>query len=344
MSKLHLIQEIQTAVKMSSEQVDNIKLAHYLDDLLSNYEIEAKDYFGKFEDNEKYIQMFLGSIKIENYSRHTLLNYNYELRRFSQFLNNAEKSILQATTADVRQYLSIHGHLMQSTIVTKLDILSSFYGWLVKEDELLKNPCAKIKRPKLPKKVRIGLTIIELELVRAACTKVEIKKGVQIITMDVRKRALIEIFYSTGCRLDELRKLNIDDIDWESSSVIVNGKGNKDRRVFLSEKAKYYLKQYLESRDDDCPALIASDRTPIRRLTNAGIQYQVKKIKEVSGIDKPLHPHIMRHTFAQLSLDNGMELADLQALMGHESADTTIRYAQVSDERKRSAFNKFHAQ
>lgn len=331
MSKLHLIQEIQTAVKMSSEQTDNMKLAHYLDDLLSNYKIEAKDDFGKLEDNEKYIQMFIGSLKIENYSKLTLSNYEYELRRFTRFLNESEKSMLQATTADIRQYLSINGHLMQSTIVSKLDIISSFYGWLVKEDELLKNPCVKIKRPKLPKKVRVGLTIIEMELVRAACKT-------------LRQRALIEVFYSTGCRLDELRKIDIKDIEWDSSSVIVNGKGNKDRRVFLSEKAKYYLKQYLDTRDDDCPALFASERAPIRRLTNTGIQYQVKKIKEASGIEKPLHPHIMRHTFAQLNLDNGMELADLQALMGHESANTTIRYAQVSDERKRSAFNKFHAQ
>src|SRR5690606_38119729 len=115
-----------------------------------------------------------------------------------------------------------------------LDIISSFYGWLVKEDELLKNPCAKIKRPKLPKKVRVGLTIIEMELVRAACKT-------------LRQRALIEVFYSTGCRLDELRKIDINDIEWDTSSVIVNGKGNKDRRVFLSEKAKYYLKQYLDT-------------------------------------------------------------------------------------------------
>src|SRR5690606_10652140 len=124
MSKLHLIQEIQTAVKMSSEQTDNMKLAHYLDDLLSNYKIEAKDDFGKLEDNEKYIQMFIGSIKIENYSKLTLTNYEYELRRFSRFLNESEKSVLQATTADIRQYLSVNGHLMQSTIVSKLDIIS----------------------------------------------------------------------------------------------------------------------------------------------------------------------------------------------------------------------------
>lgn len=328
MSKLHLIHEISTAIKMAGEEINEAKLHLYLDDLLSNYKIETKDESDLLDDNEDYIQMFLSSIKIENYSEHTLLNYNYELRRFARFL---EKSILKANTSDIRRYLAAHSHLMQSTVVTKLDILSSLYSWLVREEELLKNPCVKIKRPKLPKKVRTGLTIIELELVRGACKT-------------PRQRALIEVFYSTGCRLDELRKLDIDDIDWETSSAIVNGKGNKDRRVFLSEKAKHYLKIYLDSREDECPALIASERYPVRRLTNDGIAYQIRKIKEISGVEKPLHPHILRHSFAQLNLDNGMELADLQALMGHESADTTARYAQVSDERKRIAFHKFHAQ
>lgn len=328
MSKLHLLNEINTVVKMAAGTIDEIRLSHYLDDLLSNYEVKAKEDEAHLNDNEDYIHMFLSSIKIENYSEHTLKNYQYELRKFASFIN---KSVLKATTSDIRQYLSAHSHLMQSTIVTKLDILSSLYGWLVKEEELIKNPCAKIKRPKLPKKVREGLTIIELEQVRSACT-------------DIRQRALIELFYSTGCRLDELCKLDIDDIDWEHSSVIVHGKGNKERRVYLSEKAKYYLRSYLDSRNDDCPALIASERKPIRRLTHEGIQYQIKKIKNASGIQKPLHPHILRHSFAQLSLDNGMELADLQALMGHESANTTVRYAQVSEERKRVAFNRFHMQ
>lgn len=328
MSKLHLIHEIETAVKMASNEYDNIKLSQYLDDLLSNYKIQAKDQDMMLDDNEDYVHMFLSSLKIENYSTHTLSGYEYELRRFA---NHIGKSVLKATTADIRQYLAAHGHLKTATIVTKKDILSSFYGWLVKEEELLKNPCLKIKRPKTEKKVREGLTIIELEQVRAACE-------------NERQRALIEVFYSTGCRLDELRKLNIDDIDWNTSSVIVRGKGNKERRVYLSEKAKYYLNKYLDTRTDDCPALIASERKPIRRLTNEGIQYQVKKIKIASCINKPLHPHIMRHTFAQLNLDAGMELADLQALMGHEKADTTARYAQVSEERKRSAFNRFHAQ
>ncbi|MEG0259607.1 MAG: tyrosine-type recombinase/integrase [Lysinibacillus sp.] len=329
MSKLHLINEIETTVKMvAAAEYDTIKLALYLDDLLSNYKVVAKDNEMIENDNMDYVHMFLSSLQIENYSTHTLTNYRYELDRFKNHLN---KNLLRATTADIRAYLSAHSHLKSSTVVTKMDILSSFYGWLVKEEELLKNPCLKIKRPKTEKKVREGLTIIELEKVRTVCK-------------DTRQRALIEVFYSTGCRLDELRKLNKDDIDWFSSSVIVLGKGNKERRVYLSEKAKYYLEKYLEERTDDCPALIASVRKPIRRLSNEGIQYQVNKIREAAKIEKPLHPHIMRHTFAQLSLDNGMELADLQALMGHENADTTARYAQVSEERKQTAFKRFHAQ
>lgn len=328
MSKLHLLNEINTVVKMAANTVDETRLAHYLDDLLSNYDVIQKDTETHRDDNEDYIHMYLSSIKIENYSEHTLKNYRYELYRFVKFIN---KSLLKATTADVRQYLAAHAHLKSSTIVTKMDIISSMYAWLVKEEELLKNPCVKIKRPKLPKKVREGLTIIELEQVRAACK-------------NIRQRALIEVFYSTGCRLDELCKLNIGDIDWEHSSAIVHGKGNKERRVFLSEKAKYYLKKYLESREDECPALITSERKPIRRLTHEGIQYQIKKIRLASGISKSLHPHILRHTFAQLSLDAGMEIADLQSLMGHESAETTARYATVSEERKRNAFNRFHMQ
>ncbi|KYG89297.1 hypothetical protein A0U40_10890 [[Bacillus] sp. KCTC 13219] len=329
MSKLHLVYEIETAVKMAiNSEYDSIKLAHYLDDLLSNYRIEAKEIDTMQDDNEDYIHMYLSSLQVENYSKHTIKNYRYELQRFALQLN---KPLLKATTSDVRQYLATHQHLKISTIVTKIDILSAFYAWLVREEELIKNPCLKIKRPKLPKKVREGLTIIELEKVRAAC-------------VDTRQRALIELFYSTGCRLDELRKLDIRDIDWQHESVIVHGKGNKERRVYLSEKAQYYLKKYLDTRTDDCPALIASSRKPIRRLTNEGIQYQIRKIKEVAGLDKPLHPHIMRHTFAQLSLNAGMDIADLQALLGHEKADTTARYAQISEERKQIAFRKFHTQ
>lgn len=331
MSKLHLINEIQTAIKManSDENLDQVKLTHYLDDLLSNYAIEQRDDLDMIITSDNYLRMYLESLRVCNYSKHTIDNYGYQLAAFSQFVG--EKSLLKVKTSDVRSYLAANDQLMPSTLVNKLEIISSFYAWLVNEDELLKNPCEKVRRPKLPKKVRDGLGIIELEKLRNACE-------------DARQRALIEVFYSTGCRLDEIRKIDIRDIDWQASSLIVTGKGDKQRRVYLSEKAGYYLKLYLDSRDDDCPALIASERKPIRRLTREAIRNIVKKIAEQTDIDRSIFPHLLRHTFAQLSLDAGMEIADLQALMGHGDSSTTMRYAQVSEERKKNAFKRFHVQ
>lgn len=328
MSKLHLLNEIATVVKMTSNDFDEVKLSTYLDDLLSSYTIESKDDDRIADDNEDYLMMYLNAIKLENYSITTLINYQYELRRF---INFTQKNILKINTADVRQYLAAYGHLKSGTISTKLTIISAFYNWLVQEEILLKNPTRKIKPPKVPKRLREGLTIEELEMVRESC-------------VTLRQRALIEIFYSTGCRLSELRALNICDINWHDMSVVVFGKGSKERKVFLSFKALHHLKRYLNSREDDCEALIASERKPIRRLTNRGIQYQIDKIEHAAGISKPLTPHVMRHTFATLAMDAGIELADLQHLLGHSDPSTTLRYAPVSEERKRDAFKKYHVQ
>lgn len=326
MSKLHLLREITTAVKMASN--DEVKLAIYLDDLLTNYHIESKDERQYTEDNEDYLSMYINAIRLENYAITTITNYQYELKRF---MNYVEKPLLKVKTADVRQYLAAFSHLKSGTIATKLTIIGAFYAWLVREELILKSPTIKIKQPKVPKRLREGLTIEELELVRESCES-------------LRQRALIEVFYSTACRLSELMALNISDINWQDMSAVVYGKGSKERKVFFSFKALYHLKRYLKSRNDDCDALFVTTRCPIRRLTNRGIQYQINKIKLISQVKKPLTPHVMRHTFATLSMDSGIELTDLQHLLGHEDPATTLRYAPVSEERKRQAFKKYHMQ
>lgn len=328
LSKLHLLNEITTVVKMTSGEYDETKLALYLDDLLSTYTIEVKDEIDVKESNGDFLMMYINAIKLENYSLTTITNYQYELKRFIHFI---QKNLLRVTTTDIRQYLAAQSHLKSGTIATKLTIISSFYNWLVQEEMLLKNPTAKIKTPKTPKRLREGLSIEELEIVRESCDT-------------LRQRALIEVFYSTACRLSELRLLNVEDINWQDMSVIVFGKGSKERKVFLSFKALYHLKKYLKSRTDDCEALFVTERKPYRRLTNRGIQFQIDKIEQAAQVSKPLTPHVMRHTFATLAMDAGIELADLQHLLGHENPATTLRYAPVSEERKRDAFKKFHVQ
>lgn len=329
MSKLNLVFEIETAVKMAiGSEYDPKKLTQYLDDLLSNYQIEALDDEGGKDQTEEYLSMYFSALKVSNYAQSTLDGYNYELRKFYNYI---EKPLIKVRTSDVRMYLAAMSHLKATTLATKLNVLSSFFDWLVQEDELLKNPCNKINAIKVPLELRDALSIIELEKLRNACE-------------DERQRALIEFLYSTGCRLDEVRKLDIKDIDWNTGFVKVNGKGNKDRRVFLSEKALYYLQLYLDTRKDDCPALFATQRKPYRRPTRESIREIIKKIAAATDVERSVFPHLMRHTFAQRALDSGMEISDLQAILGHVNANTTARYAQASDERKYASFKRHHVQ
>lgn len=200
-----------------------------------------------------------------------------------------------------------------------------------REEIMLRDPTAKIPTPKKEQRLPKALTIEELEIVRESCET-------------LRQRALIEVFYSTGCRLSELSQLNRDSINVQTLSAKVVGKGNKERVVYFSFKAMHHLRKYLKSREDECEALFVTERRPIRRMTNRGIQFEVDKIEQKANIQKKLTPHTMRHTFATLSMDAGIELTDLQHLMGHSNPSTTLIYANVSEERKQSAFKKYHVQ
>jgi integrase/recombinase XerD len=136
--------------------------------------------------------------------------------------------------------------------------------------------------------------------------------------------------------------MRLDDINLQSRSARVIGKGNKERIVYFSPKALHHLHKYLNNRSDDCEAVFVTERRPYRPMGIRAIQREVDAIEKASKITKNLHPHVMRHTFATLSMDAGIELADLQHLMGHSDPATTLVYASVSEERKQQAFKKYH--
>lgn len=138
--------------------------------------------------------------------------------------------------------------------------------------------------------------------------------------------------------------MQITDINMQNMSMKVIGKGNKERIVYLSFKALYHLNKYLKDRTDECESLFITLRKPYRGVGNRAIQREISKIEERVSISKKLTPHVMRHTFAQLSMDAGIELSDLQHLMGHSNPSTTLVYSNVSEERKQQAFKKYHVQ
>lgn len=299
-----------------------------LSKIVAKYHITRVEQDEVHPDLKEKIQLFLAAKRLEGLSEVTLKNYELQLNIFAERVKKRTEDI---TTADIRTYLAGFPHLKSISIAGKLSILKSFFGWLTSEEILQRDPTARLKPPKKEKRLPKALTIEELEMLREAC-------------QTPRERALVEVLYATGCRLSEVQQLNRDDINYQTMSCKVFGKGSKEREVFFSFKALYHLKKYLMTRLDDEPALFVTERKPYRRLSPRGIQREITIIAARAGLEKRVSPHVLRHTFATLTLNNGAELAAVQALLGHESADTTLVYAQLSDQKKYEAHRKYLVQ
>ena len=192
--------------------------------------------------------------------------------------------------------------------------------WCWKEGYIPNNPCASIKPIKFEEKPREPLSNMELEIVRDACE-------------NYRDKAMIELFYSTGCRLSEMVNLKISDIDFTSKEVHLFGKGSKHRTSYLNAKAEYMLKKYFElerPKDSISDSVFVIFRKPYNGMHKGSIYARVKAIQKRSGIERSLFPHLLRYTMATDALNRGMNVAEVKEILGHEKLDTTMIYAKIS--------------
>lgn len=195
------------------------------------------------------------------------------------------------------------------------------------EDNIRKSPMRKIKSLKIDKlRSRHPLTAEQLELVRDGC------RG-------YKEKALVEFLVSSGCRVSEVAGLRVDDIDWRDRKCKVIGKGNKERTVYFSVRAKLMLQLYIAERRGG-EALFASSRAPYEPLTDRGIEKMISKLGKRIGMERPLYPHLMRHTFASHALNCGMELTIIQHLLGHSDPKTTLIYAEIDPIRVQYEYNR----
>jgi integrase/recombinase XerD len=311
---------ISELVPIHIEQVKN-----KLSSILAKYQVKKVERTEVHPDLTEKVKLFLASKKLEGLSPITLNSYDLELNIFSE---KAKKRAEDITTADIRVYLGTFEHLKLSSVSRKLSVLKSFFGWLTAEEIIQRDPTTKIKPPKKEKRLPKALSIEELEILRESCKT-------------YRQRAFLEILYATGCRLSEVYALNQSDINFQTSSCLVIGKGNKEREVYFSPKAMYHLRKYMMNRVDNEEALMITERKPYRRLSKRGIQREIAKIADQAGLDKKISPHTLRHTFATLTLNNGADIAAVQALLGHEDPSTTQIYAQLTEEKKREQHKKY---
>jgi hypothetical protein len=279
--------------------------------------------------NSNYLAMFLNAKKIEGCSERTLSYYKTTVEKL---LDRITDPIRKVTTDDIREYLASYQGLNDCSKTTIDNIrrnISSFFTWLEEEDYIIKSPMRRIHKIKTTKTVKEVISDEEIEKMRDKCK-------------NLRDLAIIDLLYSTGIRIGELVRLNIDDIDFEERECIVFGKGDKERRVYFDAKTKIHLTDYINSRFDTNPALFVTLDAPYDRLQISGVEIRLRHLGRKLGINK-VHPHKFRRTMATRAIDKGMPIEQVQKLLGHSQIDTTMHYAIVNQTNVKVAHRKFIA-
>ena len=257
----------------------------------------------------------------------TLNRYRYELTRLLSYINKAVANINDADISDyMRAYKRIR-NISNQTLHNIRAVFSSFFVWLRDRDRIRKNPMILVENIKVEQKIKKPFSDAEREMLTRNCTK-------------LRDLAMMEFMYSTAVRVSELASLNIEDVHFSDSDLVVYGKGGKERTVYLNEKTNMYLKKYIASRTDSNPALFVSVKEPHQRLTKAGIEYTIRTIGERALVQKA-HPHRFRRTCLTNALNRGMPLQEAMILAGHSKPETTMRYCSIDQEGVKYHHKKF---
>ncbi|GFI28995.1 tyrosine recombinase XerC [Lachnospiraceae bacterium] len=296
---------------------------------LNNYEIQERctDVALADDSADRMLKKFLATKRIEGIAESTLLRYAEENKKLIRFLG---KPLYEVSTYDIRFYLSYRREnsgkkLGNRTLDGMRRCYSSFFSWLSAEGLIGRNPCAAIKQIKYRKEVKKPYSAAEMEKLRRACA-------------NKRDLALLDFLYCTGCRVSEVARLNIDDIDFENMECTVLGKGNKERTVYLSEVAAMNLGEYLASREDGNEALFTGKGT--ERLGKNGIEVLLKRLGKKAGVIN-VHPHRYRRTLATNLLDRGMNIQDVAVILGHADLKTTQVYCYISQKNVKNAYSKY---
>lgn len=323
---------IRTITKALQGRVDDETVTIVQDVLvveLNQYEVQERCTEVAVLDTgpERILKKYVAVKRIEGIADSTLRRYYDENLKLIQFLR---KSLQEVTTYDLRFYLSYrrqHGKISNRTLDGMRRCYSSFFSWLTAEGLIGRNPCAALAQIKYRKQVKKPYSATDMEKLRKAC-------------QNIRDLALVDFLYSTGCRVSETARMNIEDVDFERMECRVLGKGNKERIVYLSPVAAMHLKEYLGSREDAEDCLFEGWRG--KRITKNGIEALIRRIGTYAGVDNA-HPHRFRRTLATNLLDRGMNIQDVAQILGHADLKTTQVYCYISQSNVKAAYRKYAA-
>ena len=324
---MEILQEMMPV--LNREQLDRLKEVVRVK--LCGYEIYQQETALICEDQnwQNYLQMFLERFLQNGKSEGTVEQYRFHLSRLLSYIG---KNVEDISDDDLVEYIHKYKSLRKASnryLNNIRLVFNSFFRWLQRRKVILRNPVDGLEPIKYRQEIKKPFSAEEMEKVRCACKQ-------------ERDMAIVEFLYSSAVRVSELCQLNRDEICWESDDVLVLGKGNKEREVYLNARAHLHLKKYLENRMDDNPALFVGGKSPHKRLTRSGVRNILRAIGKEAGVEK-VHPHRFRRTSATDLLRMGMPIEQVQELLGHTKIETTRIYCTVNKEQVRSSHRKYMA-
>lgn len=335
---------------VSDEKIAEIKSSLYL--LLNDFEITSRSTELaeiQTDRNEYLMKKFLIAKKVKGCTERTLTYYGKEL---NFIMREIGKTVDDITTDNIRYYMAIRqrrDNVSKVTIQNEIRVLSSFFGWLYAEEIIKTNPMFRIDKIKTEKTKKEALTEMEVEKIRMAAR-------------DEREKMIVEVLLSTGCRVSELVNILISDID--NDKILVHGKGEKDRYVYLNARAKLALEMYMKERRDQNPYLLAGgkaakemnkkrlsqnqlmlwwknpDNVVDGHLEKSSIEAITRKMAERAGVERA-NPHKFRRTCATMALRRGMPVEQVSKMLGHENIETTQIYLDLTEDELEQAHRKY---
>ena len=284
---------------------------------------------------------FLLYLQLEkNYSDHTIEFYKKDLDEYFMFITEQRIDLHTVSYFDARLYLTklYNKNLAKKSIARKTSSIRSFYKWLLREQYVKENPFAMVALPK--KEQKLPHFLYEEEVTA-------LFKSVDGTTpLGKRDLALLEVLYGTGIRVSECCGMKIRDIDFSLGTILVHGKGKKDRYVPFGKYAGDALHIYINDARNELMHGAEHEQVFVNfrgsPLTAKGVRYILSRLIGQTSKDGKLHPHMLRHSFATHLLNNGADLRSVQELLGHENISSTQVYTHVTKEQLRKVYQSSH--
>lgn len=293
-------------------------------------------------ENREYIDTFLNYLKsVQGYSDRTVVSYAHDLRRLEQYLIKHNLAVKDMVFEDARSFsLSLYEEKLSSATINRiLSANRTFFHNLCENGVTSIQPFARVGRAKQGQRIPTVLAHSEID----AILNCEVSDYTSLM-----EKTMFNLFYSTGCRLSEIINMRIRDIDIEKRRVLVTGKGDKQRYVFLTSRAIDMLGEYLPEREktlkrnriDNEDTVLINKKGKKLPLSSVHVIFDKYRLK--LGLTKKFTPHVFRHSFATHLLDNDTDIRVVQALLGHESIGTTQVYTHVTGTRLENVYRKAH--